>query len=644
MDRIAEELINQLPKPDIELTESNLKKIKKLMPVPNDYKILWADMISFGGYPAGLVITDRGLVIKATKDVVKNKNQEISEKNKKSEKKEKESKIKFLYQIIPWEYYSPEEYDIKIENDDKGKKRYFFVAGDGEFAEFRNDKLYEFFEKYKKKVIDEKKKEAEIIENSTTSAINSLNVKETMFNATYGSDNTKTGHGIYAEEAGAKLDKLYGEHSSVVGRDNAKNGPDKIVNSSPVQCKYCKSARNTVNACFVKDSTGTKTFRYYDLNGNPMLVEVPSDQYSSAIEYMKQNIIDGNVPGVTDPNKAYDIIRRGKISYKQALNLAKAGTIESITFDVASGAVNCLSALGISCLFTFAQTVWSTKDYKLAAKSALLVGIQVYGLSIAGGVIASQIARTGITDVLKPTVAGVVNKMSPKLLQEILNSFRRLAGKNAIYGAAAQKSFVKFLSSNAVTQGIFFVVFALPDTYRIIAGKLSGSQYTKNMLSLIASFAGSIGGAIASGSILGATVGSVATPVGTAVGLAGGTIGGLVMGLGTKGLTDLVREDDAIITTRMFNAVLTILLIEYMLTEDEIDKLVKSLDEDKKNLKKLQSLLPKSPSQSSDIEKYLRPKIEKIVNERLKITAKEETKLYENINEELISGGLENEL
>ena len=132
-----------------------------------------------------------------------------------------------------------------------------------------------------------------------------------------------------------------GEQSTVVGRDNAKNGPDKIVNSAPIQCKYYKTAYSSVSACFKKNpDTGVKEFRYFDLSGEAMGIEVPADQYSQAIEYMKTRIRDGQVPGVTDPNAAYGIVRKGKLTYNQALNLAKAGTVESITFDAATGAVN----------------------------------------------------------------------------------------------------------------------------------------------------------------------------------------------------------------------------------------------------------------------------------------------------------------
>lgn len=65
MDPILEKLVSQLPDLDIELTESNKKKIYRLIPVPTDYRILWADIMSFGGYPAGVVITDRTLIVNA---------------------------------------------------------------------------------------------------------------------------------------------------------------------------------------------------------------------------------------------------------------------------------------------------------------------------------------------------------------------------------------------------------------------------------------------------------------------------------------------------------------------------------------------------------------------------------------------------
>ena len=88
------------------------------------------------------------------------------------------------------------------------------------------------------------------------------------------------------------FDRLHGEKSTVVGRDNAKNGPDKLVDGNPIQCKFCKSPESSVGACFKKNpETGQMEYRYYDIkSGNPMKVEVPADQYDKAVAAMKRRI------------------------------------------------------------------------------------------------------------------------------------------------------------------------------------------------------------------------------------------------------------------------------------------------------------------------------------------------------------------
>lgn len=631
MNEILKEFISTLPKSPTPLDKVTVRKIHHYIPVPTDYKVLWADISRFGGYPAGIVITDHALVIKASKNEVKNNMAQIKQKKTKDNVRTP----KIMYQIIPWEYYSPENYNVIVADDGKGNKRYVLKAGETELVHFSSKGLYSMLSAYKKKAI-----EAREAAEATFSAINTINVEGVMFNAAYGADQTKTGHGIYAEEAGAILDRLLGEQSTVVGRDNAKNGPDKIVNSSPIQCKYCKQAYNSVNSCFKKNPiTGMKTFRYYDLNGNAMKVEVPADQYTQAVEYMKTKIMKGQVPGMTDPNAAYDIIRKGKLTYNQALNLAKAGTIESITFDAATGMVNCLSVFGISSVAAFAQTYWVTKDYRKAAKSAIFTGLQVYGMSFAGGVIASQLARTGIAAALDPLAAEISKSISPKMAQEIINAFRALAGKKAIYGAAAQKSFAKFLGSTAITQSVMFIVFSAPDTFKVINGKISGAQYWKNMTSLAASFVGNIVTSTLAGSAIGKALGEkVDKKIGAAIGMGAGVIGGAVCGTAVKGVCNLLHEDDAFITARLFNAVLFNQFMDNMLMSEEQDAVIETLDKDERGLRQLQQNIRKSDTQEKDIIIYLEPKIRAVIKQRDKIGTKEEEKMEESIKNIILKG------
>lgn len=364
------EIISKYKTPDDSMSQKDKEKISRYIPVPSDYEILWADISAFGGHPSGVVITDRALIIKAHQRDVKILNKEIKKKNKSVEKEDRQSKVPYLYQIIPWEYYYPEEYDVEIVDSLQNQFVYSLNANNEEIIRFHSKPLYEILLQYKNLCIRRSNKIRDVSETIVFSAQNTIGVESTMFAATYGAGNTKTGHGIYAEEAGSVLDRLHGERSTVIGRDNARNGADKIVGVSgqSVQCKYYHTAAESVDACFQKGTDGSLQFRYFDLDGNPMKIEVPKDQYTDAINKMESHIENGEVAGVSDPKQASEIIREGRITYQQAVNLAKAGTIESLSYDTAKAAVNCLSVLGVSAVVTFALIYWNEKDLKKAAK------------------------------------------------------------------------------------------------------------------------------------------------------------------------------------------------------------------------------------------------------------------------------------
>lgn len=102
MDPLLKKLIDDLPAPKKELNEKQLRRIREYMPVPNDHVVLWADMLSFGGYPAGVVITDRAMIVKATRDEVKAQNAEAKKRGKSTG--EKQPKVKTIYRMIPTQY------------------------------------------------------------------------------------------------------------------------------------------------------------------------------------------------------------------------------------------------------------------------------------------------------------------------------------------------------------------------------------------------------------------------------------------------------------------------------------------------------------------------------------------------------------
>ena len=85
-----------------------------------------------------------------------------------------------------------------------------------------------------------------------------------------------------------------------------------------------------------------------------MQLEVPADQYDSSVSLMKEKIKWGKVRNVTDPAEAESIIRKGKFTYKQAVNLTKVGNIDSLKYDAATGVITAVSAAGISFVLNLA--------------------------------------------------------------------------------------------------------------------------------------------------------------------------------------------------------------------------------------------------------------------------------------------------
>ena len=199
------------------------------------------------------------------------------------------------------------------------------------------------------------------------------------------------GHGFAAEQANNLIDLLHGKDATVVGGDNAKDGADRLVNGQLIQTKYCKNASESIKAGFDKNG-----YRYYDADGKAMQIEVPKDQYDEAVKEMAKRIEAGQVRGYSDPKDAVKLVRKGNITYKQAVNVAKAGTVESITFDAVHSTVIGLSAFGISTVVTYAKAVWDGKPADVALETSLCAGLKMGGIAFCSSLLAAQITRSGI--------------------------------------------------------------------------------------------------------------------------------------------------------------------------------------------------------------------------------------------------------
>jgi hypothetical protein len=187
--------------------------------------------------------------------------------------------------------------------------------------------------------------------------------------------NAQRGHGFAAEKANHLKDIFTGKNAEIVGGDNAKNGADRLVNGVHIQTKYCNSGSKCIQECFQDGQ-----FRYWSPDGSPMQIEVPSDYYDAAVQAMKERINKGQVKGISDPNQAQNIVRKGGFTYTQAHNIAKFGTVESISYDAVNGIKLAGTAMGLSAAISFSHSIWSGESPEVAIKEACFSGIKVGGI------------------------------------------------------------------------------------------------------------------------------------------------------------------------------------------------------------------------------------------------------------------------
>lgn len=417
--------------------------------------------------------------------------------------------------------------------------------------------------------------------NQGASSVNSAKSIEDLQWVKYA--NEKTGHGFSAEDANALNDKLRGRKVAKVGLTNEKDGADRIVNGKMIQTKYYKTAADTVESAFSKQ---TGLFRY-----KQQLLEVPKEQYEEAIKLMADKIKEGKVPGVNNPNDAEKIIKKGDVSYRQAKNIAKAGNVDSLYFDLKAQSVVALHGFGISFVMQYANCIWNGMDMKDALRLSVTSGLRTGGVVIGAGVMTQQLLRTS----LGRSFAAYTSTVSKQVIDHL---YKTEFGKKAIHkmatvmlgknlaGAAAKNAVTKMLRTNIVTASVTTAVMALPDFYKaLVSQKISWKQFAKNLTVNAAGVAGGAAGAYGGatiGGIIGGAIGTMIAPgAGTAIGakigvFIGGAAGGLGVGMGasmgSKKVLDFIAEDDAQEMFKLAQEAVVELATDYMVSETEFDK------------------------------------------------------------------------
>lgn len=296
--------------------------------------------------------------------------------------------------------------------------------------------------------------------------------------------NAARGHGFAAEKANHLYDKFTGKDAELIGVDNSKNGADRLVNEVKIQTKFCNGGGKCIAECFEDGK-----FRYWADNGKPMKIEVPKDFADAAKQAFIERVKKGQVIDITGMNSdqinktakelADETIKPSRFTYAQARNIAKFGTIESLTYDAANGVKLAGTAMGITAAISFARAIWSGEDVEVALKTACYEGIKVGGITWISSIAVAQLGRTATIQSLRPATDWVVKQMGSKAAAAIANTVR--IGSKPIYGGAAMNSASKLLRGNVVTGAVTVAVLSSADFYRMFQGRVSGAQVFKKM-------------------------------------------------------------------------------------------------------------------------------------------------------------------
>ena len=390
------------------------------------------------------------------------------------------------------------------------------------------------------------------------------------------------GHGFAAEQANTFLDRMHGLDAHVVGNDNAANGADRLVDGRLIQVKYCQNAAASVDAAFENHE-----YRYYDVHGKPMQIEVPSDQYEQAVANMRERIAKGEVKGVTDPNDAKKLVRKGSVTYETAKRIAQAGTVESLTFDAVQGAVIATGVFGISGTITFAKALWDGKNMDDAVDEGLCTGLSAAGTCEVSYILTQQLTRCGASALLAAPAKGAVKLLPVSVRKALLDGLKNGA---PAYGAAAgnlaktegtkvtaqtaTNELAQLLRGNVIAAAATVLVLSAGDIVNCFRGRISGRQLFKNLTVATGAVGGGAGGMMA-GALAGGAVGSLLGPGGTVAGakvgaFLGGIAGGAVGGSATKAAMDSLIEDDAVQLVRIIESHIVPLAQTYLLNEEEL--------------------------------------------------------------------------
>lgn len=409
--------------------------------------------------------------------------------------------------------------------------------------------------------------------------------------------NGARGHGYAAEYGNNTIDRLRGREVENAAQNldehgrQLKNGADRIVNGVEIQTKYYKTASETIGAAFEDRKA---IYLRTDDSGKMMQIEVPRDQYKEALIDMQKRIDSGQVPNVSQGESAKDYVRKGYFTYEQSYNIAKAGTIESLTVDLATGVISCAAAAGVTSVIVFAISVWRGNSPKEAALQCFNTSLSIMGKGALIYTLTMQLSRKEIALVFagKVFTADGISQGYKTVSNPIYNASEKLAakiaGSNFAKSAVGQRLGLEGISGRQIIGGVVTaaVVFG-PDIVRTMQGRISIKQLIKNSTVAAAGMAGAA-----------AAQAAIPIPIIPAI------VGGALASIAAKKILDNFIEDDAKEMFRILKEEFIDMTMLIGLSQEEFEEVSKLTVGNKKLSRMLQNMF-----QAADRRQYARIEI-----------------------------------
>ena len=207
-------------------------------------------------------------------------------------------------------------------------------------------------------------------------------------------------------------------------------------------------------------------------------------------EHIYEKIKSGLVPGATDPAEASDIIRRGRLTYQQAVDLTRPLTAESLAYDAAGGALVSLCAMMFSFFTASASAFFRTRNIKKALQAGLRTASQALGRVFGQHLLISQLARTDLAASLLPAAEAAVDPLPRETVKALSASVRFLTGKEAATISVAEGQLARMLRTGIISSAAVFLLLTIPDAFRTVTRRISIGQFIKNTVCRLFSLTG----------------------------------------------------------------------------------------------------------------------------------------------------------